>query len=108
MENVRISDEDESIREAQEEQLKKEDGTFTRHLKCVKHISFYFFQNSPKIILMNNIINNCNNYEILTDIFIHTQVETECIKRSLFSSISLYTNGNIEIIKHSYQHLKNP
>lgn len=62
-------------------------------MKITKHITFFY--NESRIAYINRIINETNNYEIPTDIFIHTNNKelTICI-------FDEYTNGSINIITH--------
>ena len=57
-------------------------------MKITKHISFYFF--TDRVIYINNIIDETNKYEYMTDIFIHTNFID--LKKEMFNN---YTNGYI-------------
>ena len=62
-------------------------------MKITKHISFFYIEERIKYI--NNIINETNNYDNLTDIYIHTNK-----KEVVVNTFNNYTNGNIKIIYH--------
>jgi len=66
-------------------------------MKITKHISFYY--NSNRICYINRIIQECNSYPFITDIFIHTNYK--------FSNEILHenTNGKIEIIVHDLSNI---
>jgi len=61
-------------------------------MRITKHISFYFLEN--KIMYINRILDETNQYEHPTDIFIHTNIH---LNKDIFHP---YTNGSIEIIYH--------
>ena len=63
-------------------------------MKIVKHITFFYIED--RIIYINNIINEVNNYEYETDIFIHTNINNFEIDK-----LSKYNNGLIKIIYHN-------
>lgn len=67
-------------------------------MKAVKHISFFYIEN--RLQYVNNIIAATNKYELETDLFIHTNVET-------LSSASFlqYTNGELRIIYHDLSNI---
>jgi hypothetical protein len=67
-------------------------------MKITKHISFYFL--TDRIIYINNIIDETNKYEHITDIFIHTNFED--LKKEMFNN---YTNGHIQIIYHDLSNI---
>ena len=60
-------------------------------MKITKHITFFFLEN--RICFINNIINETNTYEHITDIYIHTN--NIDLNESLFNK---YNNGSIKII----------
>lgn len=62
-------------------------------MKIVKHITFFYLEN--RIICINNIIDATNQYEFITDIYIHTN--NKDLKKDIFNK---YTNGNITILYH--------
>jgi len=62
-------------------------------MKITKHISFYFL--IDRIMYINNIIDETNKYEYMTDIFIHTN--NIDLHKGMFNN---YTNGYIKIIYH--------
>ena len=62
-------------------------------MKITKHISFYFL--TDRIMYINNIIDETNKYEYITDIFIHTNFID--LQKEMFNN---YTNGYIKIIYH--------
>ena len=63
-------------------------------MKITKHISFYYILSRIKYI--NSIIDETNKYELITDIYIHTNVDN-LDKRQLFTP---YNNGTLNIIYH--------
>jgi len=67
-------------------------------MKITKHISFFYLEN--RIIYINNIIDETNKYETITDIFIHTNNKYlhDC-------SFNKYTNGSINIICHDLSNI---
>lgn len=67
-------------------------------MKITKHISFYFLKN--RIIYINNIIDETNKYEYITDIFIHTN--SIDLQEGMFKN---YTNGDIKIIHHDLSNI---
>ena len=62
-------------------------------MKIATHISFYFSQDRIKYI--NKIIDETNNYEMTTDIFIHTNDSS-----LQDTSFNAYTNGCLKIVWH--------
>jgi hypothetical protein len=62
-------------------------------MKITKHISFFYIP--KRIIYINKIIDETNNYECTTDIFIHTN--NKFLKENM---INTYTNGCIKIVYH--------
>jgi hypothetical protein len=62
-------------------------------MKIAKHIIFHYIE--ERISFVNTIINEINNYEISTDIFIHTNNSDLDINYFI-----PYTNGCIEIVYH--------
>lgn len=62
-------------------------------MKISKHISFFYLED--RICYINNIINETNKYEYITDIYIHTN--NKVLHESSFNT---YTNGCIKIICH--------
>ena len=62
-------------------------------MKITNHISFFYIES--RICYINKIIDETNNYECLTDIFIHTNNNKLDIH-----SFNKYTNGSIHIICH--------
>ena len=67
-------------------------------MKITKHICFYFIPD--RIIYINNIIDETNNYKYTTDIFIHTN--NIDLKESIFND---YTNGSIQIVYHDMSNI---
>jgi hypothetical protein len=67
-------------------------------MKITKHITFYFL--FDRIIYINNIIDETNKYEYITDIFIHTN--NIDLEKSMFNN---YTNGCINIIYHDLSNI---
>lgn len=65
-------------------------------MKIAKHVSFFYLEN--RLQYVNNIIAASNQYEIETDIFIHTNAE------NLSFNIP-YTNGTIHIIYHDLSNI---
>lgn len=63
-------------------------------MRITKHITFYYLE--ERIIYINNIIDETNKYEYITDIFIHTN--NDLLKENSFNK---YTNGCIQIIYHN-------
>lgn len=63
-------------------------------MKVTKHISFFYIK--ERFCYINNIINETNKYEDLTDIFIHTNND-----KLNASSFDKYNNGSIMIIYHN-------
>lgn len=63
------------------------------HNKISKHISFFYIEN--RVCYINKIITETNKYEILTDIFIHTNN-----KKLTDTDFTKYTNGSLKIIYH--------
>jgi hypothetical protein len=61
-------------------------------MKITKHISFYFLES--RMIYINRILDETNQYKHTTDIFIHTNIH---LKKDLLNP---YTNGTIHIIYH--------
>lgn len=62
-------------------------------MKITKHISFFYLED--RIQYINKIIDETNNYEIYTDIFIHTN------KKDLLEEIfNKFENGLLKIIYH--------
>ena len=70
-------------------------------LKISKQICFFYLEN--RIKYMNRIIEECNIYPYLTDIFIHTN--NVDLTESVFNK---YDNGTIHIIKHTTFKNDNP
>jgi hypothetical protein len=70
-------------------------------LKISKHICFFYLENRIKYI--NRIIEECNIYPYLTDIFIHTNNAE--LTASVFNK---YENGTIHIIIHTTFKNDNP
>jgi hypothetical protein len=62
-------------------------------MKITKHVSFYFL--IDRIKFLNKILEETNQYEITTDIFIHTNSKE--VEYSLFNE---YTNGEMTIVYH--------
>jgi len=62
-------------------------------MKISKHVSFFYLEN--RICYINNIINESNKYECITDIFIHTNNIN--LEEDYFNK---YINGSLKIIKH--------
>lgn len=62
-------------------------------MKITKHISFFYLEN--RFIYINKIIDETNNYEFITDIYIHTN--NKDLNKDIFNK---YTNGIIKIICH--------
>jgi hypothetical protein len=62
-------------------------------MRITKHISFFYLEN--RIQYINAIIEETNKYEIITDIYIHTN--NKDLNKNSFHK---YTNGNITIICH--------
>ena len=62
-------------------------------MRITKHITFFY--NESRIVHINRIISETNNYEIPTDIFIHTNN-----KELTINEFDEYTNGSINIISH--------
>ena len=67
-------------------------------MKITKHISFYF--KTSRIIYINNIIDETNKYEQITDIYIHTNNIN--LHKEMFNN---YNNGNIKIIYHDLSNI---
>jgi hypothetical protein len=67
-------------------------------MRITKHITFFYLEN--RLIYINNIINETNNYEFTTDIYIHTNN----ISLNEYS-INKYTNGCIKIIYHNLSNI---
>jgi hypothetical protein len=67
-------------------------------MRITKHISFYYLEN--RIIYINNIIDETNKYEYITDIYIHTNN-----KNLNENSFNKYTNGCIIIICHDLSNI---
>ena len=67
-------------------------------MKISKHICFFYLEN--RICYINNIINETNKYECVTDIFIHTNNSN--LQESAFNK---YTNGVIKIIWHDLSNI---
>jgi len=67
-------------------------------MKITKHISFFYSKN--RIIYINNIIDETNKYEYVTDIFIHTN--NKALQESFFNK---YENGRIKIICHDLSNI---
>jgi len=67
-------------------------------MRITKHISFYYFEN--RILYVNKIIDETNNYELETDIYIHTNNKN--LEESAFNK---YTNGCIKIVYHDLSHI---
>ena len=67
-------------------------------MKIATHISFYFSQDRIKYI--NKIIDETNNYEMTTDIFIHTNDSS-----LQDSSFNAYTNGCLKIVWHDLSNI---
>jgi len=67
-------------------------------MKITKHICFYFL--IDRIICINNIIDETNQYKYTTDIFIHTN--NIDLHKGMFNN---YTNGYIEIIYHDLSNI---
>ena len=68
------------------------------YMKISKHISFFYIEN--KICYINRIIDETNNYEYTTDIFIHTNKED--LQETKFNK---YTNGSIKIVYHDLSNI---
>jgi hypothetical protein len=66
-------------------------------MRITKHISFYYIEN--RLFYINNIIDETNKYECITDIFIHTN------KNLQEDSLNKYTNGLIQIIYHDLSNI---
>ena len=62
-------------------------------MKITKHISFYYLES--RIIYINKIIESTNNYELETDIFIHTNNPNLQV-----TDLNTYRNGKLAIIYH--------
>ena len=62
-------------------------------MRITKHISFFYLED--RIFYINNIIDETNKYEYITDIYIHTN--NKDLQKDSFNK---YTNGTIEIIYH--------
>jgi len=62
-------------------------------MKIAKHISFFFLEH--RLPFVKNIITESNNYEIETDVFIHTNKKD--LSNELFGE---YTNGVLHVIYH--------
>jgi hypothetical protein len=67
-------------------------------MKITKHISFYYLE--TRIIYINTIIESTNNYEIETDIFIHTNNPNLQV-----TDLNAYRNGKLEIVYHDLTHI---
>jgi hypothetical protein len=67
-------------------------------MKITKHISFYYVE--TRITYINTIIESANNYEIETDIFIHTNNPNLQV-----TNLNAYTNGKLEIVYHDLTHI---
>ena len=66
-------------------------------MKCTLHISYFYLEERIKYI--NAIIDETNRYEIITDIFIHTNVNISA------ETFNKYTNGSIQIICHDLSNI---
>jgi hypothetical protein len=66
-------------------------------MRITKHISFFYIEN--RLIYINNIIDETNKYEYITDIYIHTN------KKFDEKSLNKYTNGSIQIICHDLSNI---
>ena len=66
-------------------------------MRITKHISFYYIE--KRLFYINNIIDETNKYESITDIFIHTN------KNLQEDSFNKYTNGLIQIIYHDLSNI---
>jgi hypothetical protein len=67
-------------------------------MKITKHISFFYIEN--RLLYINNIIDETNKYEYITDIYIHTNNKDLHEK-----SLNNYTNGCIQIILHDLSNI---
>jgi len=67
-------------------------------MKITKHITFYFL--ADRINYVNDIIDEKNKYQYITDIFIHTN--NIDLQKNMFNN---YTNGCIKIIYHDLSNI---
>ena len=62
-------------------------------MRITKHISFFFIEN--RILYVNKILDETNKYELVTDVFIHTN--NDGLTKEAFND---YSNGSLSIIYH--------
>ena len=62
-------------------------------MRITKHISFFYIEN--RILYVNKILDETNKYELVTDVFIHTN--NDGLTKETFND---YSNGSLSIIYH--------
>ena len=67
-------------------------------MKITKHISFFYIKD--RFVYINNIIDETNKYDCITDIYIHTNDKDLQEK-----SFNKYTNGCIKVICHDLSNI---
>lgn len=67
-------------------------------MRITKHISFFYIEN--RILYVNKILDETNKYELVTDVFIHTN--NDGLTKEAFND---YSNGSLSIIYHDLSNI---